>query len=82
MKPRKKFNIVRMKLFIRFNEVSPTALAEEIEQRTGKAISRAVMHQVISGKMKTRWIREALADILNEPVETLWPDLNQPMKAA
>ena len=68
----------RSKLFMKFDKVSPTDLAEMINQaqiRAGSDLrtSRMIVHQVIAGHMKTRWIREALAEILGEPFEDLWP---------
>lgn len=82
----------RTKIFNKFFRVSPqqlTNLIHEAEERKGSArrTNRMTVDQVINGRMKTHWIRAALAEILNERVDELWPDKDKrgpyrPRKAA
>lgn len=68
----------RTKIFHKFCRVSPKQLADlinEAESRKGSGLrtNRMTVHQVVNGGMTMRWIRQALAEILGESVEELWP---------
>jgi len=69
----------RSKIFAKFNQISPTQLAELINQAQIRAGSdlrtdRIIVHQIILSRMKVPWIRQALAEVLGERVEDLWPN--------
>jgi len=54
--------------------------ASEIANSLG--ITQPFVHQVITGLRKNRYIREAIARALNQPVEKLWPNQKHKIKAA
>jgi len=62
-----------MKIFLRFNRISYTGLAREIEQMSGIPTNRQQVYEIVIGKMKMPRIRTAIADLLGESVENIWP---------
>ncbi len=66
--------LLRMKLFNRFNKFSPADLARQIEEETGIPTDRIQVWHVINGTMKMRHIREQIAQMLGEPVDQLFPE--------
>jgi len=64
--------LIRHKIFSKYNRVSPTQLAVEIQALTGRKADRRDVHAIIVGTLKVQWLRQALAQILGATVEELW----------
>jgi len=71
--------ILRTKIFLKFNRISYTDLAERIDQLAraeGEASStaRQEVYAVVVGRTKTPRIRKYLAQLLDASPEKLWPE--------
>ena len=73
--------LLRAKIFLRFNRISYTDLAQRIDELTraeglfgASTTTRQAVYHVVVGRMKTPRIRKYLAQLLDEPVESLWPE--------
>ena len=48
-------------------ETSLTEIAKRLEVSTG------LVHKVINGERRNQRVREAIAEIVSRPVDTIWP---------
>jgi len=57
----------QIKANLRMKGITPTALADEL------GVGHSSVSQVISGRSASARIRASIAEIIGQPVETLWP---------
>jgi len=64
---------LKLKLFIKFKKFSYQDLSRRIYEKTGERYTRFQLFHVFSGRMVSPRIRQAIASLLDEPVEAFWP---------
>lgn len=71
--PENKVEALKTKIFLQYRKFSYQHLAKLIQSRTGVKTTRSLVHSVFTGRMTSQRIREALAELVGEPVENFWP---------
>lgn len=69
---------LRILLTEKFGRVSPKMIADKVSHMTKREIPRQFIDQVINGKAKTAWVREAIAMLLNKKAGEIWPEMKEP----
>jgi hypothetical protein len=70
-----------IRLLDKYGRVSPQLLADDISRLVGRPVSRQLAYQGMTGRVKARWLREAIVELLHDQGENFWADFNDPPAA-
>ena len=69
---------LRILITEKYGRVSQKQLADLISHITKRDVPRQLVDQVITGKIRTAWVRKALAHLLGKPAGDIWEDMKDP----